>query len=269
MIKKWNTWKSNCMFSSICVSKVVCACVNLRVYVLNAYLRSRSLIPTAFAWWLLLCNVYQNLMHVTVALNLNMIRHKNSLWQTKTWAQKQTYYSQHMKSRNSRPGQQVPVAVVQTVATLWCSAPEFVPNGSSRCWSWSAAEWKGKSRHGEVHGEAVGKAVGKSARPWQWWSQVSASCCSSSGWWRPSTTSAYWFTEGCIVRQYAKSHEMRAETLATLLSTRAALDICPLFPQEEPHDAVVEQRSPLGLQQHPAFLHLARARVRWHNLPRP
>jgi len=204
MITKWNTLKSNCMFSRVCVSKVVCACVNLRVYVLNAYLRSRSLIPTAFAWWLLLCNVYQNLMHVTVAFNLNMIRHKNSLWQTKTWAQKQTYYSQHMKSRISRPDQQVPVAVVQTVATLWCSAPKFVPNGSSGCWSWSAAAWKAKSRHGEVHGEVVGKAVERSARPWQWWSQVSTSCCSSSGWWRPSTTSAYWFTEGCIVRQYGE-----------------------------------------------------------------
>jgi len=67
----------------------------------------------------------------------------------------------------------------------------------------------------------------------------------------------------------AKSHETRVETLATLLSTRAAREICPCFPQEEPHDAVVEQRSPLGLQQHPAFLHLARARVRWRNLPRP
>jgi len=60
----------------------------------------------------------------------------------------------------------------------------------------------------------------------------------------------------------AKSHDGRAETLATLLSTRAAR-------KEEPHDAVVEQRSPLGLQQHPAFLHLARARVRWRNVPRP
>ena len=67
----------------------------------------------------------------------------------------------------------------------------------------------------------------------------------------------------------AKSHETRAETLATLLSTRAARKICPFFPQEEPHDAVVEQRSPLCLQPHPAFLHLARARVRWRNLPRP
>ena len=67
------------MFSRVCVSKVVCACVNLRMYVSNAYLRSGSLLPTAVAWWLLLYNVYQNLMHVTVAFNLNMIRHKNSL----------------------------------------------------------------------------------------------------------------------------------------------------------------------------------------------